>query len=321
MQESSSADRRPDNTSQQVPRAGFVYDPIYLQHDTGGAHPENPGRLQAIFSGMDRTGIRPLLENIPARAATVEELTAIHTEEYVSRIEAFCRKGGGYWDADTYMSPGSYEAALYAAGGSIAAVEAVARNEVRKVFAMVRPPGHHATADQSMGFCLFNNIAIAASYAQRKLGVKRIVIFDFDVHHGNGTESAFRNNPDIQYISIHQHPLFPGTGYLAEPGERLGRETSINVPMPAGCRDVEYVRVFNEIVVPAVHLFAPDLILVSAGYDGHWADSISHMRLTLEGYITLTRMMNSMFRECCEDKTVFFLEGGYNLRVLEVAIN
>lgn len=309
-----------DNHQNQRPSAGYVYDPVYLQHDTG-THVENPGRLEAILSGLDKTGIKPLLENIPARAATLAELMLVHNEDYISRIETFCRNGGGWWDQDTIMSSGSYEAALYAAGGTINAVEAVVKGQVDHAFALVRPPGHHATADQCMGFCLFNNVAIAANYALKNLGVKKIVILDFDVHHGNGTQAAFAHNPNVLYVSLHQYPLFPGTGYIDETGDGKNEGTSVNVPMPAGCRDVEYVRVFHEIVTPVIRRFTPDLLMVSAGYDGHWADSISHMRLTLDGYITLTRIIEKLTQECCRGKTVFVLEGGYNLRVLEVAVN
>ncbi len=310
-----------NNHQDQKNAAGYVYDPIYLQHDTG-THVENAGRLQAILAGLDRTGIKPLLVQIPARAATMAELMLVHKESYIHSIETFCRNGGGWWDQDTLMSPGSYEAAVYAAGGGIKAVEAVAKGMVEHVFALVRPPGHHATADQCMGFCLFNNVAIAANYALKYLAIKKIIILDFDVHHGNGTQEAFSHNPNVLYISLHQYPLFPGTGRIDDTGDhRTNGGTSINIPMPAGCRDIEYVRVFNEIVIPAVRRFAPDLLLVSAGYDGHWADSISHMRLSLDGFVTLTRIIESMARECCGGKTVYFLEGGYNYRVLEVAVN
>ncbi len=301
-------------------KAGYVFDPIYLQHDTG-SHVENPGRLQAILAGLDRTGIKPLLEFIPARAATLAELMLVHKESYIKSIETFCRNGGGWWDQDTLMSPASYEAAIFAAGGAIKAVETVVKSDVSHVFALVRPPGHHATVDQCMGFCLFNNVAIAANYALKNLGVRKIIILDFDVHHGNGTQEAFSHNPNVLYISLHQYPLFPGTGRIDDTGHTPNEGTSINIPMPAGCRDIEYVRVFNEIVMPAVRRFTPDLLLVSAGYDGHWADSISHMRLTLDGFITLTRIIENMVQECCGGKTVFVLEGGYNFRVLEVAVN
>jgi acetoin utilization deacetylase AcuC-like enzyme len=299
---------------------GYVYDPVYLEHDTG-AHPENARRLQAVIDGLDQKFIRQQLKAIPARPATPEELTTVHDAEYVSRVEAYCRNGGGWWDADTFMSTGSYQAALYAAGGSIAAVEAVVKKEVPGAYALVRPPGHHATRNNAMGFCLFNNIAVAASYALKTFRMERVLIIDFDVHHGNGTQEAFSHNPYVLYISTHQYPLFPGTGHLNEVGQGTGGGTAINIPLPAGCGDGEYKQVFDEIVIPTSRRFKPELIMVSAGYDGHWADEMSNMRLTLEGYYDIARVIQQLADELCGGRTVYCLEGGYNLKVLSSAVN
>jgi len=299
---------------------GYVYDPVYLEHDTG-AHPENARRLEAIISDLDRTGIRQQLRAIPARPATLEEITSVHQVEYVSRLEAYCRQGGGWWDADTVMSNGSYKATIYAAGGSIAAIEAVMKRDVASAYALVRPPGHHARSNNAMGFCLFNNIAIAAKYALRTYKMERVLIIDFDVHHGNGTEEAFAHNPNVIYISTHQCPLFPGTGHLNETGQGIRGGAVINIPLPAGCGDNEYKRVFDEIIVPATRRFKPELILVSAGYDGHWADEMSNMRLTLDGYYFITRIIKQLADEFCGGRSVFCLEGGYNLKVLSCAVN
>jgi acetoin utilization deacetylase AcuC-like enzyme len=309
-----------NQTYARSPAPGYVYDPVYLEHDTGD-HVESGRRLEAIISGLDWKGIRQQLTHVPARPATPDELTAVHQAEYISRVEAYCRKGGGWWDADTLLSEGSYTASLYAAGGTIAAVEAVMKNTVSGAYALVRPPGHHATKNNAMGFCVFNNIAIAASYALKTFRMERVLIIDFDVHHGNGTQEAFAHNPYVLYISMHQYPLFPGTGHLEETGRGTGAGTSINIPLPAGCGDDEYRRVFDEIVVPAGRRFQPELILVSAGYDGHWADELSNIRLSLEGYYDLTRTIQRLADELCGGRSVFCLEGGYNLRVLSAAVN
>lgn len=300
-----------------TPAPGYVYDPVYLEHDTGD-HPESSRRLEAIISGLDMKFIRQQLKLIPARPATLDELTTVHQAEYISRIEAFCRQGGGVWDGDTFMSRGSYKAALYAAGGSIAAVEAVIKKSVPGAYALIRPPGHHATSSNAMGFCLFNNIAIAANYALKTFQMTRVLIIDFDVHHGNGTQEAFTFNSNVLYISMHQHPLFPGTGHLDEPSNA---GTAINVPLPGGCGDIEYKQVFDEIVVPAAQKFKPELILVSAGYDGHWADEMSNMRLTLDGYFYITQVIQQLANEFCGGRMVFCLEGGYDLKVLSSAVN
>jgi acetoin utilization deacetylase AcuC-like enzyme len=323
MPESSSS----KNTIQPAgrPAPGYVYDPIYLEHKTG-AHPESEHRLEAIISDLDWKGIRSQLKRIPARPATMEELTTVHQASYISKVEEMANSGGGWWDSDTRISEGSYKAALYAAGGSIAAVEAVMKKEVPCAYAMIRPPGHHATAANAMGFCIFNNVAVAAKYALNKFQLGRILILDFDVHHGNGTQDAFANNPYVLYISMHQYPLFPGTGHLEEVdpnppkvGENHG--TAINIPLPAGCRDREYKQVFEEIVLPAAYRFKPELILVSAGYDGHWADEMSNMRLTLDGYYYITRVIKKLAEDVCQGKCVYCLEGGYNMQVLTNAIN
>jgi acetoin utilization deacetylase AcuC-like enzyme len=219
------------------------------------------------------------------------------------------------------MSTGSYKAALYAAGGSIAAVKAVVNRDVSCAYALVRPPGHHATNYNAMGFCIFNNIAIAANYALKTYKMERILIIDFDVHHGNGTQEAFAHNPYVLYISMHQYPLFPGTGHLNEVGQGIGTGTAINIPLSAGYGDNEYRWVFDEIVVPATRRFKPEIILVSAGYDGHWADEMSNMRLTLDGYYYMTRIIQQLADELCGGRIVFCLEGGYNLQVLSYAVN
>ncbi len=250
---------------------GFVYDPIYLEHDTG-QHVENANRLETIISHLEQTQLKQQLTHIKPRAATTEELSLVHHKQYISHIQDAAQRGGGWLDADTVMSPNSYEAAIYAAGGAIRATEAVIDGEVGSAFALVRPPGHHAISQRAMGFCLFNNVAIATKYALAKYKLERILIIDFDVHHGNGTQATFYDNPQVLYISTHQYPFYPGTGSIDETGVGEAKGTTVNIPLPAGCGDAEYLPLFEQIIIPAAKRFNPQFILVSAGYDAHRAD-------------------------------------------------
>jgi len=299
--------------------AGFVYDPIYLKHDTG-THVENASRLEAIVSHLEKTGLKKRLTTIKPRPASVEELSLIHSKEYISNIQESAKSGGGWLDPDTIMSSHSYEAALYAAGGVIRAAELVLAREVDSAFALVRPPGHHATAKQAMGFCLFNNIAIATKYALTKHKLERIGIIDFDVHHGNGTQEAFYDNPRVLYISTHQHPLFPGTGRVEETGTGEAKGTTINIPLPIGCGDDEYLQAFEQIVIPATRRYKPRFILVSAGYDNHWADGLAHMQVSVTGFARMMRIIKGLADELCDGRLVLTLEGGYSLPALASSI-
>jgi acetoin utilization deacetylase AcuC-like enzyme len=281
---------------------------------------ENSHRLEAIISMLEKSGLKERLTLIKPRPATFEELTMVHDEGYVAHIKEVALKGGGWLDVETVMSSGSYNAALYAAGGAIEAVEAEMGGEVSSVFALVRPPGHHATAREAMGFCIFNNVAIAARYAIRKSGLKHIAIIDFDVHHGNGTQEAFYSDPAVLYVSTHQYPLYPGTGEIEETGNGQASGTTINVPLPAGCGDAEYERVFEKIVVPAVKRFRPELILVSAGYDSYWADELAQMRVTVTGFGRMVGIIKVLADELCGGRLVFGLEGGYHLEALAYSV-
>ena len=296
-------------------KAGLVYDPIYLEHDTGD-HVENSRRLVEAMSYLKDTGIREKLISLPARPASLEELKMIHAPEYVSYVKSKAENGGGWLDPDTVMSPKSYAAALYAAGGVLAAVEAVMNGKVDDAFALVRPPGHHATHDRAMGFCIFNNVAIAGEFALRKFNLNRVLIVDFDVHHGNGTQDAFYADPKVLYFSTHQYPFYPGTGWMDETGSGRGEGTTVNFPMAAGWGDQEYLRAFSEVLVPVARRFQPQLILVSAGFDAHWADHLAMMKATITGFAQMTRILKELAAELCEGRLVFTLEGGYNLRVV-----
>ena len=257
---------------------------------------------------------------MPARAASMEELEMMHAPEYISYVKGKAEKGGGWLDPDTVVSPKSYEAASYAVGGGLAAVEAVVKGEVDNAFALVRPPGHHAIHDRAMGFCIFNNVAIAAKFALSRLSLKRILIADFDVHHGNGTQDAFYADPAVLYFSTHQYPFYPGTGWLNETGTGEAEGTTVNFPMVAGWGDEEYLRAFNEVLVPVARRFQPQLILVSAGFDAHWADHLAMMRASITGIARITKVLKELAAELCQGRLIFTLEGGYNLRVVAFSL-
>jgi len=300
-------------------RTGLVYDPVYLEHDTGN-HPENPQRVAAIISHLEESGVKKNHILLPPRPASVKELEMVHDPDYISRIKSVAERGGDWLDPDTMMSPKSYKAALYAAGGLLIAVEAVMKEEVNSSFALVRPPGHHATRNQAMGFCIFNNVAIAAKFALANFNIDRVLIVDFDVHHGNGTQEAFYNNSKVLYFSTHQYPFYPGTGWVDEVGSGEGEGYTVNFPMAAGWGDEEYLRAFNEILIPVARRFQPQLILISAGFDPHWADTIAMMQVSITGFAQMVTVLNSLASELCREHLVFTLEGGYNLQVVASAV-
>jgi len=315
-------------------KVGLVYDPIYLEHDTG-SHPENPQRLIAIMSHLEETGLKKKLTSLAPRPATIEELEMVHSLEYISRIKREAEilrrpspphplsgegRAVGWLDPDTVICSRSYEVALYAAGGVLTAVEAVMNGGVDTAFALVRPPGHHATHDRAMGFCIFNNVAIAAKFALTNFSLSRVLIVDFDVHHGNGTQEIFYANPKVLYFSTHQYPFYPGTGWIDEIGVGEGEGTTVNFPMIAGWGDEEYLRVFNEVLVPVAQRFRPELILVSAGFDPHWADSIAMMQVSVTGFAQMVEVLKKLATELCQGRLVFTLEGGYNLQVAALSV-
>jgi acetoin utilization deacetylase AcuC-like enzyme len=298
---------------------GLVYDPIYLKHDTGG-HVENSGRLVSIMEVLEDSGLPDKLTTFAPRAATFDEVALAHSDSHISRVESYSSRGGGWLDGDTVASPDSYTVALYAAGGVLRGLDAVMAGEVNHAFALVRPPGHHATRDQAMGFCLFNNVAIAAKYAVTNYNLERVLIVDFDVHHGNGTEEIFYSDPGVLYFSAHQYPHYPGTGRVGDDGSGEGKGTTVNVPLPAFCGDDEYRRVHEEVLVPIARRFRPQLILVSAGYDLHWADQLSAMQMTVDGFAGITGIIKGLADELCGGKLLFSLEGGYHLKALAFSI-
>jgi len=300
-------------------KAGIIYDAIYLEHDTGD-HVENSRRLVETMSYLKETGIMEKLVPLSARPASLEELEMIHSPNHISYVKSIAERGGGWLDPDTVMSPKSYEAALYAAGGLLVAVEAVMKGEVDNAFALVRPPGHHAVRDRAMGFCIFNNVAIAARFALTKFNLNRVLIADFDVHHGNGTQDAFYADPEVLYFSTHQYPYYPGTGWINEVGTGEGEGFTVNFPMTAGWGDEEYLRAFNEVLGPAARRFQPQLILVSAGFDPHWADQLAMMQVTITGFARMAMILKELAAELCQGRLIFTLEGGYNLQVVASSV-
>jgi acetoin utilization deacetylase AcuC-like enzyme len=300
-------------------KVGLVYSPVYLEHDTG-QHVENATRLEQTMALLEESGVRQELVDFPPVPASEEDLLSVHSAGLISRIESTAQSGGGWLDADTVMSPRSHEAALYAAGGVLKATEAVIGNELDSAFALVRPPGHHATRTQAMGFCLFNNVAVAARQAVRKHGLSRVLVADFDVHHGNGTQEIFYDDPGVLYFSVHLYPFYPGTGGIDETGTGEGQGTTVNVPLPAWCGDGEYLQAFEQVLVPLAHRFRPELILVSAGYDAHWADPLSYMQLSVDGYARMAHILKQLASDLCQGRLVLSLEGGYHTSALAHSI-
>jgi len=300
-------------------KVGLIYDSVYLEHDTG-AHVENSQRLITTMSLLEENQLMDKLILLPPRPASIDELAMVHAREYISQIETKVTRGGGWLDADTVTSPGSYKAAINAAGGVLTAVDAVMSNRVDSAFALVRPPGHHATCWQTMGFCLFNNIAIATKYVLANYNIERVLIVDFDVHHGNGTQDVFYADPNVLYFSTHQYPFYPGTGSIDETGARDGQGFTVNVPLVAGWGDEEYQAVFEDILAPVARRFQPQLIMVSAGYDAHWADRIALMQVSVSGFARLVEITKILADTLCQGKLVFTLEGGYHHEALASSI-
>ncbi|MEW6034693.1 MAG: histone deacetylase [Chloroflexota bacterium] len=298
---------------------GLVYDPMYLEHDTGG-HVECARRLVAVTSLLQSSGLDKKLTQLKPRPASQEEIERVHDRGYIAGIRNVAARGGGWLDADTVMSEASYEVALLAAGGLITAVEAVSKGQVGAAFALVRPPGHHATETNAMGFCLFNNIAVAAHHLLASKACERILIVDFDVHHGNGTQDAFYSDPQVLYFSSHQSPLYPGTGSIEDTGSGAGEGFTVNVPLPPWCGDEEYLRAYQEILVPVARRFQPQFILVSSGYDAHWADGLAAHQVTVSGFAGIVKALKRLSDECCPGRLAFTLEGGYNLAALAASI-
>jgi acetoin utilization deacetylase AcuC-like enzyme/formylglycine-generating enzyme required for sulfatase activity len=303
---------------------GFLYDPLFLEHKVGERHPEQPQRLAAIVARLKEKGLADKLLAITAAPAEEKWLATVHAREYVERVRmtcAACGNGLRFIDTpDVPVSARSYDAAVLAVGGVLAAVDAVVGGKVRNAFCAVRPPGHHALREKAMGFCLFGNVAIAARYIQQKHNLAKVLIVDWDVHHGNGTQAASYDDPSILHVDVHRAPFYPGTGGADETGAGQGAGFKINVPLPAGSSDQDYCDVFENTLKPAALAFRPDFVLVSAGFDAHQDDPLGGMKLTAEGYAKLTRIVKGIAETCCDGRLVSVLEGGYDLTGLADAV-
>jgi len=291
----------------------IIYDDIFLKHDTGPNHPENATRIINTVEHLRSAGIWQKLDIKKPRAATEEEVSAIHSTSQIEQVAEIARSGGGYLDPDTYVSSDSYEAALNAVGAPITAIDLIMDKKADNAFCLVRPPGHHATPEKGMGFCLFNNIAIAAKYIQSRYNLDRIVIIDWDVHHGNGTQDAFYDDPSVMYFSMHRYPFYPGTGAEEETGKESGSGFTINIPLSYNTEPQEYLKLFEDTLEKRIKPFKPQFILISAGFDAYCLDPISGLCLEASDYNKLTKLTQNVAKDCCDGRIVSCLEGGYHL--------
>ncbi|HEX9757700.1 MAG TPA: histone deacetylase [Nitrospiria bacterium] len=302
-------------------QTGFITHPIYLQHDTGFSHPERPDRLKAILSRLEKNGVLKHLIQVNPEPASLKWVEEVHTPQHVNLIRVSASgKGIHYMDPDTPVSPNSFNAALVAAGGLLGAVDGVMKGQYRNAFCAVRPPGHHAESQRAMGFCLFNNVAVAARYIQKQYELERVAIIDWDVHHGNGTQYIFYDDPTVLYISTHQFPLYPGTGREEEEGLGEGKGFTLNCPMEAGLGDKEYETVFDRIILPKLETFRPQFILISAGFDAHRGDPLAGMNVSSNGFGRFTQSVVGVANSLCEGRIVSCLEGGYDLHALAESV-
>jgi len=311
---------------------GLIYHPIFLKHNTGPHHPERPSRLRSILRKLENTKFIDRLKVIEPAPISIDDITLVHSKDYVLSIKDICSRLARtnilrakaerseaevekYFslDPDTVVSSHSFESALFSVGAVIKGIDLVFDEKVDNAFCMGRPPGHHARPNQAMGFCIFNNIAIGARYIQKKYSLRRILIIDWDVHHGNGTEEIFYKDDSVLYISLHQYPHYPGTGKKEDIGEGKGKGFNLNITMEAGSGDTEYIKAFQEIIIPKVKDFKPEFVLISSGFDGHRDDPLSSVNLTEKGYYEMTKMVKDMAKLHSKNRLVSILEGGYNL--------
>ncbi|HYA87863.1 MAG TPA: histone deacetylase [Nitrospirota bacterium] len=294
-------------------KVGFAFDEICLHHEPPVWHPDLADRIINIIVTLKASGLWPKLIPVTPRSATCTDLARVHTRDYIEKIKNF---GAGELDPDTYMSEGSFEAALHAAGAVMEAIELCKKNEIERAFCAIRPPGHHAETDQAMGFCIFNNIAIGARYAQ-SIGYQSVFIIDFDAHHGNGTQHIFEEDDSVFYFSTHQHPYYPDTGKDMERGKGKGSGFTYNVPIQSGSGNKEYLMVYQDILPGLIQRFQPDIVLVSAGYDIHVNDVYTNIRVSNEG---IRSIVHSILQSCASRPAVFALEGGYHRPALSDSV-
>jgi acetoin utilization deacetylase AcuC-like enzyme len=296
------------------------YDPIYLDHDTGFGHPERAERLEVTMQVLEESGLSERVRILSPRDATVDEIKLVHPMKHIQKVKDMAESGGGWLDGDTPVSPRSYDAALKSAGAALEGLERIFSGDAGNAFCLVRPPGHHALAMRGMGFCLFNNNAIAARFALDKYDIKRIFILDWDAHHGNGLQDIFYDDPRVLYVSLHQYPHYPGTGSYDEVGGGEGEGYIVNFPLPPRSGDDVYLAAFDEIILPIARQYEPQLVLISAGYDGHFSDPLCSMSLTSNAFAEMTIRLLGFAEEFCSGKMLASLEGGYNLAGIAASI-
>lgn len=296
---------------------GVVIDPRYLDHDVGRGHPERPERIKVLLDLIAAAGEQ--VSRIAPRAAEGDEIALVHDGAYVEEVAATSGEPPHSFDPDTSTCALSYDTARLATGGLLALIDAIMANTVPNGFAFVRPPGHHAERHRAMGFCLFNNIAVGAAYLKERYGLERILIVDWDLHHGNGTQHMFENDPGVMFVSTHQYPFYPGTGALDESGRRDGEGFTINLPLPAGCGDAEYFDVFERVVAPIAHRYEPQFVLVSAGFDAHARDPLGGMQVTEAGFRAMADKVIEIAREHAGGRCAAILEGGYDLTAIRAS--
>ncbi|MBZ0284109.1 MAG: histone deacetylase [Anaerolineae bacterium] len=295
----------------------YVTHPRYPEHHLPG-HPEHAGRIRAVWSQMDAAGLTTRMLKIEPQPVSEDLILTVHTRDYLELLRWVdeTKQNNVHLDADTYAGPTAFEIARLSAGGVVQAVDEVLSGRASNALAAVRPPGHHAMPNHAMGFCILGNVPIATRFAQKVYGLERVMIVDYDVHHGNGTEAMFYDDDSVLFISTHQSPFYPGTGAITHTGSGKGTGYTLNIPLTAGHGDSSYATLFEQVVWRAAERFKPQLIIVSAGFDSHWADPIAGMRLSLNGYAHLTRELIKMAHQFCGGKIVFAMEGGYNLDAL-----
>ena len=301
-------------------QTGVVMDDRFLDHKPGANHPDSHLRLANLYALLQSKDSNHRIIKVPPRMATREEVLLVHTSDHFKTIAETIKREETLVSAETVASSGSYYAAMLAIGGVFNVIDAVLSRELTNAIVLSRPPGHHAEQSRAMGFCFFNNVALGAAYARQIKGLKRIFILDWDIHHGNGIQHIFERDPSVYYVSIHQYPLFPGTGHYTETGIGAGEGYTMNIPIPKGFGDTEYITIFHDMLGPLIRSFGPDLILVSAGFDAHRLDPIGGMQVTSEGFAAMTRYLMYLAEQCCHSRLILVLEGGYHLEALSQSV-
>jgi len=302
-------------------KTGFVYDPQFLEHEPGAGHPERKERLSSAIAYLRQQPWFTQLESVAVERAELRWIQNIHAPEYIERARAACSGGASFLDvSDVGVCERSFDIALLAAGSLMSVADKVVAGQLDNGFVMARPPGHHAERDMALGFCLFNNVAVTARYLQQHHGLDKIMVLDWDVHHGNGTQHSFEDDPSVLYVSTHQYPFYPGTGAWSETGTGAGAGATLNCPMPAGADDSHYETAWRERILPKIESFAPQMIIVSAGFDAHRADPLAQISLSTQFYGWMTERLMEQADKHCHGKMISILEGGYNIDEMPACI-